>query len=110
MAPRMLQINFNFNMPRKDLEQLFMAVANDFAAVPGLRWKIWSINEAQNEVAGFYLFDDQESIERMLASPLAAAVTSNAAFSNFSVKSLEVVENCTRVTRGPIDKARAAAD
>ena len=39
-------------------------LAEQYAAVPGLRWKIWIINEAEGEAGGIYLFDDEESLMR----------------------------------------------
>jgi hypothetical protein len=44
MAKRLLQLNFNFSVSKDDYEQAVSALASEFAAVTGLRWKVWIIN------------------------------------------------------------------
>jgi hypothetical protein len=83
-------------------------MANDFAEVPGCRWKIWLMNEAESEAGGIYLFDDDVSLRSYLQGPLVAAVTSHPALSNFSVKQFDTMEALTRITRGPLEKAISA--
>ncbi len=108
MSVKVLQINFKFNVPREAYEQTVSPLASDFAAVPGCRWKIWLMNEAENEAGGIYLFDDDASLQTYLGSPLVAAVTSHPALSGFSVKQFDTLEAVTKVTRGPIEKAASA--
>lgn len=108
MAVKILQINFQFNVPREAYEQTVTPMASDFAAVPGCRWKIWLMNEANNEAGGIYLFEDEASLQTYLNSPLVVAVTSHPALSNFSVKQFDTLEAVTKVTRGPIEKAVSA--
>ena len=110
MSPKILQVNFNFSVSKDDLGKAFADLADQFAAVPGCRWKIWMINDEKKEAGGVYLFDDQESIDKMMNTPLIASVVSHPALTNFTVKTFEVSESVTRITRGPIDQARAAAD
>ena len=102
MAARMMQLNFKFGVSGKDYEEAVSALANDFAAVPGLRWKIWMINETEQEAGGIYLFDDEASVNAFLKSPLANKVTSHPALSEFSVKQFDVMGDLTAVTRGPL--------
>lgn len=108
MSGKILQINFKFSVPRAAYEQTVSPMASEFAAVPGCRWKIWLMNEAENEAGGIYLFDDDASLRTYLGSPLVAAVTSHPALSDFSVKQFDTLEAVTKVTRGPIEKAAAA--
>ena len=110
MSVKILQINFQFNVPREVYEQTVSPMAGDFAAVPGCRWKIWLMNDANNEAGGIYLFDDEASLNAYLNSPLVAAVTSHPALSNFSVKQFDTLEAVTKVTRGPIEKVAAATE
>jgi hypothetical protein len=49
MAKTILQINYTYNIPRKEFEAPVSPVAHDIAKVPGLRWKVWLINERENE-------------------------------------------------------------
>jgi Putative mono-oxygenase ydhR len=108
MSVKVLQINFKFSVPREAYEQTVSPMAGDFAAVPGCRWKIWLMNEAENEAGGIYLFDDEASLSTFLGSPLVAAVTSHPALSDFSVKQFDALEAISKVTRGPIEKAASA--
>ena len=108
MSTKILQINFKFSVPRAAYEQTVAPMASDFAAVPGCRWKIWLMNEAENEAGGIYLFEDDASLQTFLASPLVAAVTSHPALRDFSVKQFDTLEAISKVTRGPIEKAASA--
>jgi hypothetical protein len=102
MAAQILQVNFNFNVPRSDYEQAASQLAPMFAEVPGLRWKIWIMNEADSEAGGIYLFEDEEAVRSYLSSPLAAQVQSHPALRDFSVKPFEVMPEATQTTRGPV--------
>lgn len=83
-------------------------MASEFADVPGCRWKIWLMNEANNEAGGIYLFDDEATLSTFLSSPLVSAVTSHPALSNFSVKQFDTLEAISKITRAPIEKAASA--
>jgi len=102
MAGRILQINYKFNVSRAEYEQAVSPLAGDFAAVTGLRWKIWLMNEAESEGGGIMLFDDDSSLQAFLAGPLAAGVTSHPALSDMSVKQFDMMEDETAITRGPV--------
>ena len=102
MAAKILQVNFKFNVSKSDYEQAALSLASEFAAVPGLRWKVWFMNEKESEAGGIYLFSDEGSLETYLAGPLAAQVKSHPAFSDMSVKQSDVMADVTEVTRGPV--------
>jgi hypothetical protein len=102
MSAKLLQLNFKFNVSGAEYEQAVSPLANEFAALPGLRWKVWILNEAEQEAGGIYLFDDEASVKAYLEGPLAAQVTSHPALSDFSVKQFDVMENVTGITRGPV--------
>ncbi len=102
MSGKILQLNFKFNVTGSEYEQAVTPLANPIAAVEGLRWKIWIINEAEGEAGGIHLFEDEASVNAYLEGPIAAQVTSHPALSDFSVKQFDVMEDQTAVTRGPI--------
>jgi hypothetical protein len=102
MAVKLLQVNFKFNVSSADYGQAVSALADQYAAVPGLRWKIWIINEAEKEAGGIYLLEDEASLKALLEGPLTAGVTSHPALSDFSVKTFDVMDDTTAVTRGPV--------
>ena len=102
MSARLVQLNFKFSVSASEYEQAVSPLANDFAAVSGLRWKIWTLNEADQEAGGIYLFEDEASAQEYLEGPLAAMVTSHPALSDFSVKQSDVMDDLSSTTRGPV--------
>jgi hypothetical protein len=72
--PHLLQINYRFSVSRAEFESGFDAIASEIAQVPGLRWKIWLLDEAESRGGGIYLFDDEESVRAYLEGPIVAAL------------------------------------
>ena len=106
MSSKILQLNFRFNVPRADYEQVVAPLAGDFAHVPGLQWKIWLMNEAESEAGGIYLFEDESSLQAYLEGPLAGAVRAHPALSDLSAKVFDSIEELTAITRGPVHIGR----
>ncbi len=102
MSGRIMQLNFKYSVTGAEYEQAVSSLASQFAALDGLRWKIWFINEAEGEAGGIYLFDDEASLTAFLEGPLAAQVTGHPALSDFSVKQFDVMEEVSAITRGPV--------
>ncbi len=102
MAGKILQINLKFNVSRAEYDQAASSLAGQFAALAGLRWKIWIMNEKDREAGGIYMFENEASVKAYLEGPLAATVTSHPALSDFSVKQFDVMEDVTKTTRGPV--------
>ena len=104
MSGKILQLNFKFNVSRAEYEQAVSPLADEFAAVAGLRWKIWLMNEAESESGGIMLFEDEAAAQAFLEGPLAAKVTGHPALSDFSVKQFDVMKDETAITRGPLEE------
>ena len=102
MSARILQINFKFNVSRAEYEQAVSPLADPIAAVAGLRWKIWLMNEAESEAGGIMLFDDEAAVTAYLGGPIVAQITSHPALSDFSVKQFDVLEEQTAITHGSV--------
>jgi hypothetical protein len=102
MSGKILVINYKFNVSGADYRRAVSPLADDIAAVPGLRWKIWPINEAEREGGGIFLFEDEAAMQAFLEGPIAAQVTTHPALSDFSVKQFDIMEDESRVTRGPV--------
>ncbi len=98
----MLQLNFNFSVSKEEYEQAVSPLADKFADVPGLKWKVWILNGEKSEAGGIYMFENQASLDEFLAGPLAKIVTSHHALSDFSVKQFGIMKDITKITRGPI--------
>ncbi len=108
MSEIMLQLNFNFSVTKEEYEQAVSPLAEKFAIVPGLIWKIWILNAEKSEAGGIYLFENQASLDEFLAGPLAKSVTSHPALSNFSVKQFGIMKDITEITRGPLKSSSKA--
>jgi len=102
MSATVLQINFKFNISPAELAEGFAPLVEPIAEVPGLRWKIWSLNEVTSEFAGIYLFDDKESVQAYLEGPIIAQVSKHPALSDISAKQFGVIDEFSAITRGPV--------
>jgi hypothetical protein len=100
--PKILQINYK----RSSLVSSFMKesnpVADALAELAGLRWKIWLVNEAEQEGGGIYLFDDSAALEAFLRGPIVARLKAHPAVREVQIKQFDAWEELTKVTRGPI--------
>jgi len=104
MSQKILQINFKFGISRTEYEQACLPAAQPIADVPGLRWKVWLMNEAEQVAGGIYLFDEESSVRAFLSGPIVASIMSNPVFSEVSTKEFDVMEDLTAITRGPVLK------
>jgi len=110
MSEKILQLNLNFSISRAELEAAWIEVAQPIADIPGLRWKVWLMNEAEHEAGGIYLFESEAAAQSYLAGPIVAALKSSPVVSNISAKLFDVLENHTAITRGPVKSALDIAD
>lgn len=108
MSERILQINFKIGIPAAEYARIADELAGAFAEVPGLRWKIWTLNEAESEAGGIYLFEDAASLEAFLGSPLAAQVKAHPAVIEMSAKPFEIMPGPTARARGPVHEKAPA--
>ena len=102
MSEIMLQLNFNFSVSKEEYTQAVSPLADKFAEVSGLKWKVWILNGEKSEAGGIYMFENQASLDEFLAGPLAKTVTSHPALSDFSVKQFGIMKDITKITRGPL--------
>lgn len=100
--PKILQINYTLNIPVQEFVQGIAPVAQVLSTVPGLRWKIWLASEAKNEGGGIYLFDDDDSLRAFQEGPIIAQLKAHPALWELHMKSFDVADAPTAVTRGPL--------
>lgn len=101
----MLQLNFKLNVPASEYEQIVAPLAQAFADVPGLRWKIWLLNAEAGEAGGIYLFDTEAARQAFLEGPLAAQVKAAPFLRDLQAKLFAVMPEVTAMTRGPVLQA-----
>jgi hypothetical protein len=104
MSGTVLQVNFKLNVSPAEYEKTVAPMAEAFAEVEGLRWKVWLLNQEEREAGGVYLFEDESSCAAFLAGPLTAAVKSAPFVRELSVKRFEIMTELTEVTRGPVSE------
>ena len=102
MARTILQINYRFNSSRAEHTALVTPMAEPIAAVPGLLWKVWLLNENEQEAGGMYLFESGEAAQAFVSSPPITSFAAHPSLSSFSVKLFEAVESLSKITRGPL--------
>ncbi|HET7239069.1 MAG TPA: YdhR family protein [Terrimicrobiaceae bacterium] len=103
--PNILQINYKFTVSRAEFESGFDRIAAEIAKVPGLRWKIWLLNEAESRGGGIYLFEDEQSVRAYLEGPIVAALKSSPVLTELNVQTFSVLEGPSAMTRGPIEES-----
>lgn len=102
MSQKLLQVNLKYSISRAELETAWLDAAQPIADTPGLRWKVWLINEADREAGGVYLFDSEAAALSYLGSPIVAALKGSPAVSDVSAKLFDVLDAHTAITRGPV--------
>jgi hypothetical protein len=102
MPGKILQINLQFSFSVAELEEEFETAAGHIKEVPGLKWKIFGMNEERSEGTGIYLFEDGDSLKSYLEGPIVARLKTIKAFSDMSMKHFDVVDKATALTRGPV--------
>ena len=100
--PTILQINYKLSSSVASFMKEANPVADALAAVAGLRWKIWLVNEAEQEGGGIYLFDDTAALAAFLEGPIVARLKAHPAMREVQIKQFNAWEELTKVTRGPI--------
>ena len=109
MPTKVLQINLKLKTSVLEYHSLCQSLAQTFAAIPGLCWKIWILNDRQKEAGGIYFFESEHALNDFLSSPLAAQVKSHPALFDFSAKVFDVMEEVTAITHGPVAAPATAA-
>lgn len=102
MSAKLLQVNYKFAGTRAEYEAANLPAAPQFAEFPGLRWKIWLMNEAEQEGGGIVLFDDAASRQAYI-NLVQSVVQNGSGLSELSIKAFDVLEQHTAITRGPIE-------
>ncbi len=99
MSAQILQINYKLNGSRVEYEKENLPYAQPIADIPGLRWKVWIINEAHSEAGGIYLFDSEAAVQAYLDGPIIAEMKGDP---TLSMKAFDVIDELTSITRGPV--------
>jgi len=102
MTQKILQINFKFTQSADDYKKLVGPFADPIAAVPGLAWKVWILNDKAHEAGGIYLFKDDASLNAYLRGEIVTGLKQQPTLKEISTKVFDVVDDMSLKTRGPI--------
>jgi len=102
MTEQILQINFGLNVSPTEYRAFAASVAQTVASVPGLRWKMWFLNEDTREAGGIYLFEDERTLKAYLSSDIIQTVRTHPALKNATFTHAPVMSDLTALTRGPV--------
>jgi len=97
-----VQINFKLNVASAEYGKICESVAQIIADVPGLVWKVWLLNEQEDEAGGIYLFQDEQSLAGYLSGLIVAQIKSLPQLREISAKRFDTIPEVTAITRGPI--------
>jgi hypothetical protein len=99
--PTLLQIDFPLSGPwGEEMAEAFADLARLIADTPGLRWKVWTENEATGESGGIYLFDDEASARAYLDEHTRRL--EGFGITGIRARIFDVNEPLTAITRGPL--------
>ena len=71
-----------------------------FAALPGLRAKIWLANQQANTYGGIYAFDDVAAMRAYQGGEIFQGLQANPHMIDVTVRDFSVLPGPTKVTRG----------
>ena len=71
-----------------------------FAALPGLRAKIWLANQQANTYGGIYAFDDVTAMRAYQGGDIFQGLQANPHLIDVTVRDFSVLAGPTKVTRG----------
>lgn len=102
MSKQILQVNMKLNVSVDEYKHHSEHVAPVIAQFPGIVWKVWILNEVENEAGGIYLFDSAEALQAYVSGPLSQLST-NSAFRSIRIRSFNTLDELSTITHAPLD-------
>lgn len=102
MAKKILEVNFRYTVSTAELQAGAQPLIDQVANVPGLIWKIWILNESEQQAGGIYYFEDEEDARSYLEGPVFEQVKSSPILTDFRVKMYDVMDDPSLATRAPL--------
>lgn len=102
-------VNFNLNnLSHEAFADFCIAIAPQFARVPGLISKVWLSDRENNTYGGVYEWENRAAMEAFSSSELFKSVVSNPSLANLSSKDFEILDKPSSVTNGVREHAEAS--
>ena len=101
---KLLQVDFGFNGPfGAEMAEALVGLAESINNEPGMIWKIWTENAAQQIGGGVYLFSDEASAQAYLTMHTARLHAMGVAEVRALI--LDVNQPLTAINNGPLSNA-----
>lgn len=101
MSLYLLQIDFPYSGPwNREMVTAFEVVARSISAEPGLRWKLWTENEENQEAGGIYLFNNAE--DALSYARRHSARLADAGIMDLDCKFFRVNKTLSRINSAPL--------
>ena len=111
MSPKVIvQIQFDLRCTPAEFRAHADHVAGAFAAVPGLLWKVWLLDEERGRGGGVYLFADRVAATTYLEGPIVKGLRENPAIAGVEARLFDVLEGPSVITRGLSPSVQTPAD
>lgn len=105
MPEKIWQVSFKFNVTPEEYSKAVKPLVDPVSKVPGLLWKVWTINAEEHEAGGIHLFADQASLEAHASGAIVNTILNHPALSDFEVKTFDVIHEYSRKTHAPVGEA-----
>ena len=102
MGHTVVQINFKFQMSPAVYVETVKPLAEPIAAITGLQWKLWLMDEANHMAGGIYLFDSPNDAQAYLNSLIVAGLSKHPQIMDIEVKVFGVDDELSAITKGPL--------
>src|SRR3569833_3093185 len=101
-AYAVLYLRFKLQVSPDDLLAQSRKAASAIAAVEGLIWKVWLVQEQGSEIGGVYLFASREAATAYLNHPVIQGLCSNPAVIASGSQIWDVETSLSAITRAPL--------
>jgi hypothetical protein len=95
-----LQIQLDLRCTPAQFREHAAQVSATIAAVPGLLWKVWILDEEHGRGGGVYLFADRAAATAYLEGPIVSGLRGNPAVAGIEIRLFDVLEGPSVITRG----------
>jgi hypothetical protein len=103
MSPKInVQIQFDLRCTPAEYRGVADHAASIVAAVPGLLWKVWILDEERGRAGGVYLFANRAAATAYLEGPIVSRLRENPAVAGVEARLFDVLDGPSTITRAAI--------
>jgi hypothetical protein len=103
MGKVLLQVSFDADFTVEESHEDTVARAHTLVGQPGLQWKMWLRDEANDKGGGIYLFDDRATAEAWAEGEMKDSAERFPWIKDIRYTYFDVREDLSAITRTPLD-------